>query len=217
MTEDERADFIRAHTRLVPAPLVPSILIHASDDSTILWGKTETELESVGLPPPFWAFAWAGGQALARYLMDHPHEARGKLVLDFAAGSGLVGIAAARAGALRPQACDIDPFAVTAMRMNADANGVRLHARLEDLVGHDEGWDVVLAGDVSYERDMAHRVTEWLRTLAARGTRVLIGDPGRAYLARSLMEPLAKYDAPTSRDIEDSDVKPTVVYAMRAD
>jgi predicted nicotinamide N-methyase len=216
MTEDERNAFIRAHTRLTPVPLVPSILIHAADEATLLWSKTEEELGAAGLPPPFWAFPWAGGQALGRYLLDHPHEARGKTVLDFAAGSGLVGIAALRAGASHAHACDIDAFAVAAMGLNAAANDVRLQARLEDLVGCDEGWDVVLAGDVSYERDMAERVTQWLRKLAARGARVLVGDPGRAYLARAFMEPLAQYEAPTSRDIEDSDVKATAVYAMRA-
>jgi hypothetical protein len=197
-------------------PLAPSILIHTADEATVLWSKTEDEIGSIGLPPPFWAFPWAGGQALARYLLDHPHEARGKFMLDFAAGSGLVGIAASRAGASRAQACDIDAFAVAAMELNAEANGVRLHARLQDLVDCDEGWDVVLAGDVSYERDMAQRVTQWLRRLAARGARVLVGDPGRAYLGRSFLEPLAQYEAPTSRDIEDSDIKQTVVYAMRA-
>lgn len=217
MTDDERAAFIRSHTRLAPVPLTPSIVIHAADEATALWSKTEEELGAIALPPPFWAFPWAGGQALARYLLDHPHEACGKNVLDFAAGSGLVGIAAARAGAARAQACDIDAFAVAAMRINAAANNVRLDARLEDLVERDEGWDVVCAGDVSYERDMAHRVTHWLRRLAGRGARVLVGDPGRAYLARSFMEPLAQYDAPTSRDIEDSEIKATTVYAMRAD
>jgi len=216
MTEDERAEFIRTHTRLAAVPLAPSILIHTADEATVLWSKTEDELGSIGLPPPFWAFPWAGGQALARYLLDRPQEAHGKFILDFAAGSGLVGIAASSAGALRTQACDIDAFAVAAIKLNAEANGVRLDARLEDLVDCDEGWDVVLAGDVSYERDMAQRVTQWLRKLAARGARVLVGDPGRAYLGRSFLEPLAQYDAPTSRDIEDSVIKQTVVYAMRA-
>jgi predicted nicotinamide N-methyase len=217
MTEDERDAFIRAHTRLTPVPLVPSILIHAADEATTLWSKTEDELGAIGLPPPFWAFPWAGGQALARYLLDHPHEARGKCTLDFAAGSGLVGIAAARAGASHAQACDIDPFAAAAARLNAAANDAPLQSRLEDLVGRDEGWELVLAGDVSYERDMAQRVTQWLRKLAGRGARVLIGDPGRAYLARAVMEPIAQYDAPTSRDIEDSDIKPTIVYALHGE
>ncbi|MFZ9499927.1 MAG: class I SAM-dependent methyltransferase [Beijerinckiaceae bacterium] len=217
MNEHERAAFIRAHTHVRPVPLVPSISIHMADEATALWSKTEDELGEIGLAPPFWAFAWAGGQALARYTLDHPHETRGKRILDFAAGSGLVAIAAAHAGAAQVEACDIDAFAATAIRLNSAQNGANVQALLQDIVGRDEGWDVVLAGDVSYERDMARRVTDWLRTLTKRGARVLVGDPGRAYLARALMEPLARYDAPTSRDIEDADVKPTTVFALRAD
>jgi predicted nicotinamide N-methyase len=215
MTEDERAAFIRAHTRLRPVPLAPSIRIHTADEATVLWSRTEDEMATIGLPPPFWAFPWAGGQALARYALDHPDETRGAHVLDFAAGSGLVGIAAAQAGAARVEACDIDLFAATAARLNGAENAVALHVRAQDLVGLDEGWDVVFAGDVSYERDMARRVTDWLRSLARRGARVLVGDPGRAYLARGSMEPLAEYDAPTSRDIEDAECKRTTVFALR--
>ncbi|HEY8579878.1 MAG TPA: 50S ribosomal protein L11 methyltransferase [Beijerinckiaceae bacterium] len=207
--------FIRANTRLLPVPHAPEIRLCVADDSTELWRRTEEELGEIGLPPPFWAFAWAGGQALARYVLDHADLVRGLRVLDFAAGSGLVGIAAARAGAARVEACDVDAFAAAAMAINADANGVALAARCEDLVGRDEGWDVVLAGDVSYERDMATRVTDWLESLHRRGARVLIGDPGRSYLARDRLERLAEYQVPVTRDLEDGDVKRTGVWRFR--
>jgi predicted nicotinamide N-methyase len=186
-----------------------------ADEATTLWEKTETEMECIGLPPPFWAFPWAGGQALARHILDHPALFEGRRVLDFAAGSGLVAIAAAKCGASEVTACDIDAFAIAAMKINAAENGVRIDARLADLVGIDEGWDIVLAGDVSYERDMAARVTDWLARLARRGAHVLIGDPGRTYLARDLLEPIAEYDVPVIRDIEDADVKRTRVWRFR--
>ncbi len=177
-----------------------------------LWRKTEEELGRIGLPPPFWAFAWVGGQALARYLADNPDLARGRGVLDFASGSGLVAIAAAKAGAARVEASEIDEFALSAIELNADVNAVEIFARDGDLVGRDEGWDVILAGDVSYERDMAGAVTDWLQRLARRGALVLIGDPGRSYLARDRLERIAEYEAPVSREIEDADTKRTGVY-----
>jgi len=166
----------------------------------------------MGLAPPFWAFAWAGGQALARYVADNPELAAGAHALDFASGSGLVAIAAALAGAARVEASDIDPFAIEAIALNAEANGVEIAGRLGDLVGEDDGWDLVLAGDVSYERDMAAAVTDWLETLARRGARVLIGDPGRAYLARDRLERIAAYAVPVTRELEDSEIKRAGVY-----
>ena len=182
----DRAAFIRANTRMLPVPHAPEISLQLADEATALWEKTEEELGEIGLPPPFWAFAWAGGQALARYILDHPEIVAGKSVLDFASGSGLVAIAAAKAGARKVDGSEIDEFAVAAIAINAAANGVPVTPLSGDMIGVDEGWDVVFAGDVSYERDMAQRVTDWLETLARRGALVLVGDPGRSYLARAV-------------------------------
>ncbi|MCB1541894.1 MAG: methyltransferase [Rhodoblastus sp.] len=212
----ERAAFIRANTRLLAVPHAPEISLQLADEATALWEKTEDELGEIGLPPPFWAFAWAGGQALARYILDRPEIVAGKHVLDFASGSGLVAIAAAKAGARAVEASEIDVFAVDAMTINAQANGASISPRLGDMVNADEGWEVVLAGDVSYERDMARRVTDWLEQLAARGATVLVGDPGRSYLARERLEPVAEYRVPVTRALEDSEIKKTQVWRFRA-
>jgi predicted nicotinamide N-methyase len=211
----DRAAFIRAQTRLLATPHAPEIKLYLADEATELWQKTEDELGEIGLPPPFWAFAWAGGQALARYLLDNPSLVAGRNVLDFASGSGLVAIAAAKAGAARVEACDIDDFALTAMELNARANGVALAVRGDALIGRDEGWDVVLAGDVSYERDMAQQVTDWLETLARRGALALIGDPGRTYLARERLEAVAEYRVPVTRTLEDCEIKRSQVWRFR--
>lgn len=212
---EDRAAFIRAHTRLAPVPHAPEIRLHVADEATALWQKTEEELGAIGLPPPFWAFAWAGGQALARYLLDHPETVAGRRVLDFASGSGLVAIAAARAGAAAVEACDIEPFAVAAIALNAAANGVAVKACCADLVGADEGWDAVLAGDIFYERDTAERVTDWLAALARRGAAVLIGDPGRSYLAKERLEKLAEYEVPVTRALEDAEIKRSAIWRFR--
>lgn len=212
----DRAGFILAQTRLLPVPHAPEIAIHVAEEATELWQKTEDELATIGLPPPFWAFAWAGGQALARHLLDHPALVAGRHVLDFASGSGLVAIAAARAGAARVEACDIDAFAAEAIRINAAANAVAVTARLEDLVGRDEGWDVVCAGDVCYEKAMAERVVAWLATLRRRGAQVMIGDPGRSYLPKDRLEALATYAVPVTRALEDSEIKRSTVWALKA-
>ncbi len=196
-------------------PLAPAIRLHLADEATALWQKTEDEMGAIGLPPPFWAFAWAGGQVLARYLLDRPGLVAGRRVLDFAAGSGLVGIAAARCGAAAVEASEIDDFAASAIALNAAANTVSVTVRAGDVVGSDEGWDVVLAGDISYERDMAARATAWLHGLARHGALVLIGDPGRSYLARDLLESVASYDVPVTRDLEDADVKTSGVWRFR--
>lgn len=209
------AAFIRAETRLHPVPHAPEILLHVADEATALWARTEEELGAVGLPPPFWAFAWAGGQALARYVLDRPETVRGRTVLDFASGSGLVAIAAARAGAGRVEASDIDAFALAAIRLNARANGVAVEPVAEDLIGSDRGWDTVLAGDICYERDLAARVVAWLEGLARRGARVLVGDPGRSYLPRERLEALATYEVPVTRSLEDADIKRTSVWGFR--
>ncbi len=214
-TIGDRAAFIRANTRLLAVPHAPEISLQLADEATALWEKTEEELGEIGLPPPFWAFAWAGGQALARFILDHPETVAGKSVLDFASGSGLVAIAAAKAGARRVEGSEIDVFAVEAIAINAVANGVKVVGRLVDIVDKDDGWDVVLAGDVSYERDMAQRVTDWLERLAARGALVLLGDPGRSYLARERLEPVAEYRVPVTRALEDSEIKRTQVWRFR--
>jgi Predicted methyltransferase len=211
----DRMAFIRAETRLIPAPHTPSIILHIADEATDLWQKTEEELGIIGLPPPFWAFAWAGGQALARYLLLNPDIVRGKRVLDFASGSGIVGIAAAMAGAAKVEACDIDPFAIDAIILNAEANKVSISPREEDVIGRDDGWDIILAGDICYERDTASRVIDWLEKLAENGRPVLFGDPGRSYLPKDKLESLATYEVPVTRSLEDSEIKKTSVWRFR--
>lgn len=209
--------FVRANTAVAVPPLTPEIRLHLASEVVPLWEASEEELAAQGLPPPFWAFAWPGGQALARYILDHPQTVVGQRVLDFAAGSGLQAIAAALAGAARIEAGEIDPFAGAAIRLNAALNGAALEVVLDDLVGRDDGrWDVVLAGDVFYERPMAERVEPWLRRLAARGTLVLLGDPGRSYLPRNGLERLIAYSVKTSLDLEDTDVRNTVVWQLQA-
>lgn len=207
--------FIRAETRLRPVPLVPEIALHLADEALPIWQRTEEELGEISLPPPFWAFAWAGGQALARHVLDHAGTVAGRRVLDFASGSGLVAIAAAKAGAARVEAADIDAFAHAAMGLNAEANGVSLHLLARDLVGEDLGWDVVLAGDIAYERDTAARVFAWLDRLARRGAEIWIGDPGRSYLPRESLEKVAEYGVPVSRELEDAEIKRTAVWRPR--
>lgn len=214
MIKDPRA-FIRAETRLLPVPHTPEILLHVADEATELWQRTEEELGKIGLPPPFWAFAWAGGQALARYILDHPETVRGKHVLDFASGSGLVAIAAMKAGAAQVTACDIDGFAIAAIALNAEANGVTVMPVQTDLIGQDEAWDTVLAGDICYERDLAERVTDWLFALSRRGATVLIGDPGRSYLPKERLERLEIYEVPVTRTLEDAEIKKTSVWRFQ--
>ncbi|HRE21629.1 MAG TPA: 50S ribosomal protein L11 methyltransferase [Rhabdaerophilum sp.] len=209
--------FIRTNTVLSPVPHVPEIRLHVAHEAMDLWQKTEDELEAIGLPPPFWAFAWAGGQGLARYLIDHPALVAGRRVLDFASGSGLVAIAAAKAGAVSVEAAEIDGFAASAIGINAAANAVAVTARLDDLIGDDEGWDVILAGDVCYEQGMAGRVVEWLVDLQARGALVLIGDPGRSYLPKARLEEVATYMVPVVGALEDNEIKKTSVWRLRAD
>lgn len=211
----DREAFIRAETRLRPVPHAPEISLYVADEATELWQKTEDELGRLGLPPPFWAFAWAGGQALARYILDHPEAVRGRRVLDFASGSGLVAIAAMKAGAAGVTASDIDPFAITAIRLNAEANGVNVGIVEGDLVGRDEGWGAALAGDICYERDLAERVAVWLHTLSRRGASVLIGDPGRSYLPKERLEEVATYQVPVTRTLEDSEIKRSSVWRFR--
>ncbi|CAA6605919.1 conserved hypothetical protein [Rhodospirillaceae bacterium LM-1] len=206
--------FVLANTQLSPTPLLPEMKLHLASQVTPLWEATEATLEKEGLPPPYWAFAWVGGQAVARYLLDHPDSCRGLRVLDFAAGSGVSGVAAAMAGALSVEAAEIDAFAGAAIDLNAKANGVGVSVVLDDLVGCANRWDVVLAGDVCYERPMAERVFAWLLNLSAQGVRVILGDPGRNYLPKSGLREVARYDVPTTKDIEDKDMRTAVVYEV---
>lgn len=204
--------FILANTASIAPPHVPEIRLRLADEMHELWHHTEEELGALGLPPPYWAFAWAGGQGLARHVLDHAGLVRGKTVLDFAAGSGLVGIAAAMAGARSVLAADIDPFAGAAVALNAAGNGVAIAFAEYDLIGGDDGWDVVLAGDVFFDRALAARLTPWLAALSRRGALVLVGDPGRFYLPSLGLTKLAEYAVPVSRVLEDAEVKRTAVW-----
>jgi predicted nicotinamide N-methyase len=179
----DRAQFIRDNTALIAPPLVPEIRLHLATEVVPLWRKTEEELEAEGIPPPYWAFAWAGGQALARYLRDHPDEVAGCSVLDFGSGSGLVAIAAAKAGASRVLASDIDAFAQAAIELNAAANSVILSTTSEDVIGSDEPWDVILLGDMWYERPLAECLLAWLTERARAGARVIDGRSGSLLLS----------------------------------
>jgi predicted nicotinamide N-methyase len=199
-------------------PLLPEIRLHLATEVTPLWQATEKTLELQGIEPPFWAFAWAGGQALARCLLDHPELVRGRVVLDFAAGSGLVAIAAALAGAARVLAVDLDPLAAVAMEMNARANGVAIEAHLVDVLVAAPSWldacEVIVAGDVCYDRPMAERVQRFLRARAAEGALALIGDPGRAYLDEEGLVEIARCRVPTIDDVEGQAEKTGVVYRV---
>ena len=210
-----RRAFILENTRLQPPPHTPELTLHLADEVTPIWRLTEEALAEIGLPPPFWAFAWAGGQALSRYLLDHPHEVAGKRVLDFAAGSGLVGVAAMKAGAASVLCADIDPFCQAAVAANAQANGVTLTFNQTDLLDSaPPDVEVICAGDICYERPMTEAVLAWLAQARARGTRVLIGDPGRTYFPRTGLDFLAEYRVPTTRELEDQEIKRSSVWAM---
>jgi predicted nicotinamide N-methyase len=209
-TDPER--FILENTGILHPPHVPELRLHLASEAHELWLKTEEELEEIGLPPPFWAFAWAGGQGLARYVLDHPESVCGKRVLDFASGSGLVAIAAAKAGAAKVLAADIDPWTETAIRLNAALNDVDISFTGLDLVGKPVEADVLLAGDVFYDRTFADFLVPWFLELTEKGVIVLVGDPGRAYLPKERLRAEATYQVPVTRALEDSDVKKTTVW-----
>jgi len=214
MIVDRRA-FILANTRLQAPPHTPELMLRLADEVTPIWRMTEEALSEIGLPPPFWAFAWAGGQALARYVLDRPELVRGKRVLDFASGSGIVGIAAARAGAAHVVCADIDGFCGDAAALNAAANGVAVEVTDRDLLdAAPPPVDVILAADICYEKPLAERVMAWLGQARAAGTVVLMGDPGRSYFPRSGLEKLAEYQVPTTRELEDMEVKRTAVWTL---
>jgi len=209
------AAFVRRNTAITAPSLVPEISLYLATEIAPIWQATEDTLALSALPPPFWAFAWAGGQALARFLLDHPERVAGRSVLDFGAGSGIVAIAAAKAGAASVLAAEIDHFAAAAIAANASLNDVAIAVTTTDLLDTvDARWEVVTAGDVCYERPMADRVMGWLRGLAARGTLVLLGDPGRAYLPSEGLIERAHYLVPTSRELEDRDIRDAIVWQV---
>jgi predicted nicotinamide N-methyase len=209
-----RREFILANTSLVSPPHVPEIRMHLAHEAHELWLRTEEELQQIGLEPPFWAFAWAGGQGLARYVLDNPETVSGKRVLDFASGSGIVAIAAAKAGAALVTATDIDPFCEAALALNCEANGVSIAFAGEDLSARPPSrqWDVILAGDVFYDAAMTARIVPWFAAAVRQGCRVLAGDPGRSYLPRERLRETAVYEVPVTRALEDSEVKRTTVW-----
>jgi predicted nicotinamide N-methyase len=229
MLEGHSAEFIRAHTELAAPPLVPEIDLHLASEVVPLWRKTEEELEE-SAPPPYWAFAWAGGQALARYILDHCEIVTARSVLDFGTGSGLVAIAAAKSGARVVVAADTDGFAAAAIGLNCWANGISCMARrqakgngngrrgekieivTDDVIGKPCSWDVILVGDMCYERPLAERLLAWLGACAQAGATVLIGDPGRAYFPESGTVRLATYRVRTTRELEDREIRETSVY-----
>ena len=216
----DREAFLRAHLSLARVPLAPEIQLYQADEPIGLWELTEGEYHS-DQPPPFWAFAWAGGQALARYLLDHPDTVRGRRVLDLAAGSGLVTIAAALAGAQRVRAVDIDPLALAAVEVNAQANDVSVLGLLADVLdsdpaGIDGPVDVITAGDVFYSQAMAGRVLRFLRRAARGGATILVGDPSRAFFPQGVFTEVARYDVPVAHALESTTVKPTRVFRLAA-
>ena len=212
----DAAEFIRRNTALIAPPLVPEVRLHLATEVVPLWRKTEDELQAEGVPPPYWAFAWAGGQALARYLIDHSEIVRSGAVLDFGSGSGLVAIAAMKAGAASVLAADVDAFAAAAIALNAEANGSVVDITTDDVIGYDSPWHAILCGDMCYERPLAERLLDWLRTRAAAGTTVLLGDPGRSYFPKSGIEKLATYSVQTTRELEDREIRETSVYRLIA-
>jgi len=209
------SQFILANTRLLAVPLVPEIRLHLAEESLPIWQKTEEELDAMNLPPPYWAFAWAGGQALARYLIDNPALVAGRRVLDLGSGSGLAAVAAAKAGAAHVLAADIDALAVAAIKLNASANIVELEATSEDMLdAPPDGFDVLLIGDLFYERQLAGRVLAFADAAADRGALVLAGDPRRNYFPQNRFRQLALYPVPVTRELEDAEIKRTAVWRL---
>jgi predicted nicotinamide N-methyase len=207
-------DFILAQTTIAAAPLVPEIALHLATEITPIWQASEAFLAETGIEPPFWAFAWPGGQALARAVLDQPAMVRGLRVLDFAAGCGVAAIAAAKSGAAHVEAAEIDPMAAEAVRLNATLNHVAVESLAEDVVGQPPRWDVILAGDVCYEAPMTAHILPWLRAMAAAGVRVLLADPGRAYLPREGLEALSRHAVPTSLELEDRTLREVTIARL---
>jgi predicted nicotinamide N-methyase len=216
MQMSEPARFITSNTAPIAPPLVPEIRLHLATEVVPLWRKTEEELEAIGVPPPYWAFAWAGGQALARFILDHPAWVRDRRVLDFGAGSGIVGLAAARAGARDVLCADVDRFALVAMGLNAALNNVQLRTTAEDMIGQTTPFELILVGDMCYERPLTDRLLAWLYQQLGAGTEVLLGDPGRSYFPRQSVAKLASYQVQTTRELEDREIRDTGVYRLLA-
>lgn len=217
MKEDDRARFIAANTRAAHHPLVPEITLRLADAITPIWHATEETLAREGIEPPYWAFAWPGGAATARLILDAPERVAGQHVLDIAAGCGIAAIAAAMAGAASVTATEIDPMAAAAIAVNARANGVAVAVVTDDLLATAPPADrLILAGDVCYQRDMAERMTDWLRRAAAAGSEVWLADPGRAYLPEGGLAEIARYPVPTSLELEDRALRETVIYRLAA-
>lgn len=208
--------FIASNTEPIAPPLVPEVTLHLATEVVPLWRKTEEELEAIGVPPPYWAFAWAGGQALARFILDHPAFVRNRSVLDFGAGSGLVGLAAARAGARDVLCADVDTFALAAINLNATLNKLQVHTTAADVIGQAMAIDVILVGDMCYERPLADRLLVWLHQQLRAGTEVLLGDPGRSYFPKQSVTKLASYQVETTRELEDREIRDTGVYRLLA-
>ncbi len=208
------SEFVRAHTVVGRAALVPEIALHLASEITPIWQATESWLAERGIEPPFWAFAWPGGIATARMILDEPSHVAGLRVLDFAAGCGIAAIAAVKAGAAVVEAAEIDPLAVAAIALNAELNGVAVTALLEDVVGAECRWDVILAGDVCYEAPMTAHILPWLRGMAGQGARVLLADPGRAYLPREGLRVLRELEVPTTRELEDRERRVVTVAEL---
>jgi predicted nicotinamide N-methyase len=212
----EAEAFVAAQTAIARPALVPEIPLHLATEITPIWQATEAWLGEQGIEPPFWAFAWPGSQALARWILDDPARVAGKRVLDFAAGGGLAAIAAAMAGASRVEAAEIDPLAHAATRLNAALNGVAVLEAPGDVVGSPGRWDTVLAGDVCYEAPMTRHILPWLRGLAAAGAEVILADPGRAYVPRQGLEPVARFRVPVTRELEDRDEREVTLFRLSA-
>jgi predicted nicotinamide N-methyase len=218
VTPERARHLVLTRTRPARPPAVPELELHLADDMEDAWAALQAELDDATLAPPFWAFAWLGGQALARYVLDTPAEVAGRRVLDLATGSGLCALAAVRAGAGHVAGVDVDPVAVAAAALNAERNGVELVLQERDVLDEPlpSDVDVVLAGDVFYDAEMAERVLPWLLAAGRSGARVLLGDPGRHYLPRALLTELAAYEVPTTRALEGVLVRTTRVYAVGA-
>jgi predicted nicotinamide N-methyase len=215
ITPDQRDAFIRANTEVLAPPLVPEIKLHLAHEAVPLWEKTEEQLGEMGLPPPFWAFAWAGGQALARYVLDHPECVHGKRVIDVATGSGLVAVAAKQAGAASVLAADIDEFSIASVRLNAALNDCDIAVTTTDLLDAPaKDCDIILVGDLFYEKSIAERLYTWLKAAQSSGITSLVGDPGRSYLPKDKLTKVAEYNVPVTRDLEDAEIKRTALWQL---